>query len=174
MQAPEEFLRQMNRLSIQMSQQGRRCGSKKERKRVLRQMKKLVRVVRGHARRHRALLDQHWAETAWTRAQAEQVLRRIDGVLELLPRAQKQAHERIIGNRPVANDEKILSLYDQDVHVIVRGKAGAEVEFGNTVLLGQTATWCLRACCGCGRGRGSMWGRWWATAALPARTIAGR
>jgi hypothetical protein len=137
MQAPEEFLRQMNRLSIQMSQQGRRCGSKKERKRVLRQMKKLVRVVRGHARRHRALLDQHWAETAWTRAQAEQVLRRIDGVLELLPRAQKQAHERIIGNRPVANDEKILSLYDQDVHVIVRGKAGAEVEFGNTVLLGE-------------------------------------
>jgi len=37
----------------------------------------------------------------------------------------------------VANADKILSLYDTDVRVIVRGKAGAEVEFGNTVLLGE-------------------------------------
>ena len=137
MQPPEEFLRRMNRLSIEMSQQGRRAGRKKERKRVLRQMKKLVGTVRGHARRHRQLLDEQWLQTEWTRAQAEQILRRLDGVLELLPRAQKQAHERIIGARPVANAEKILSLYDPEVRVIVRGKAGAEVEFGNTVLLGE-------------------------------------
>ena len=137
MEAPEEFLRRMNRLSIQMTQQARRSGGKKERKRVLRQMKQLVGVVRGHARRHRELLDQRWEQTRWTRPQAEQILRRLDGVLELLPRAQKQAHERIIGGRPVANAEKILSLYDLDVRVIVRGKAGAEVEFGNTVLFGE-------------------------------------
>jgi len=137
MEAPEEFLRRMNRLSIAMSQQTRRAGRKKGRKRVLRAMKKLVGVVRAHARRHRDLLDQQWEQTEWTRAQAEQILRRIDGVLELLPRAQKQAHERIIGGRPVANDEKILSLYDLEVRVIVRGKAGAEVEFGNTVLIGE-------------------------------------
>ena len=37
----------------------------------------------------------------------------------------------------MANAGKILSLYDPDVRVIVRGKAGAEVEFGNTVLLGE-------------------------------------
>ena len=137
MEAPEEFLRRMNRLSIQMSQEARRAGSKQGRKRVLRQMKKLVGVVRGHARRHRQLLDQRWQETEWTRPQVEQILRRLDGVLELLPRAQKQAHERIIGGRPVANAEKILSLYDTDVRVIVRGKAGAEVEFGNTALIGE-------------------------------------
>ncbi len=65
------------------------------------------------------------------------MLRRIDGVLDLLPRARQQAHERIIGGRKVENAEKILSLYDTDVRVIVRGKAGAEVEFGNTVLLGE-------------------------------------
>ncbi len=137
MQAPEEFLRRMNRLSIEMSQQARRAGRKKERKRVLRQMKKLVGVVRAHARRHRQLLDQQWEQTEWTRAQAQQIVRRIDGVLELLPQAQKQAHERIIGERSVANGDKILSLYDPEVRVIVRGKAGAEVEFGNTVLLGE-------------------------------------
>lgn len=137
MEAPEDFLRRMNRLSIEMTQKARRSGGKKERKRVLRQMKKLVGVVRGHARRHRDLLDERWAQTEWTRPQAEAILRRLDGILELLPRAQKQAHERIIGGRSVDNAEKILSLYDLEVRVIVRGKAGAEVEFGNKLLLGE-------------------------------------
>jgi len=137
MQPPEQFLRHMNRLSIEMAQQARRAGRKKGRKRVLRRMKKLVGVVRAHARRHRDLLDTQWEQTELTQGQAEQIVRRIDGVLELLPRAKKQAHERIIGARPVANADKILSLYEPEVRVIVRGKAGAEVEFGNTVLLGE-------------------------------------
>lgn len=139
MEAPEVFLTRMNRLSMGMTQQARRAGTKKGRKRVLRQMKRLVGVVQAHARRHRELLDKQWERTEWTRAQVEQVLRRIDGVLELLPRARKQAHERIIGGRQVANADKILSLYDTDVRVIVRGKAGAEVEFGNTVLLAENS-----------------------------------
>jgi hypothetical protein len=137
MQPPEEFLRQMNRLSIEMTQAGRRNGNRRGRKRVLRQMKRLVRLVRGHARRHRQLLDEQWNQTELTRPQAEQIVRRLDRVLELLPRAQKQAHERIIGGRQVPNAEKILSLYEPEVRVIVRGKAGAEVEFGNTVLVGE-------------------------------------
>jgi hypothetical protein len=137
MEAPEVFLTRMNRLCLEMTQEARRAGTKKGRKRVLRQMKRLVAVVQAHARRHRELLDKNWERTEWTRAQAEQVLRRIDGVLKLLPRARKQAHERIIGGRQVANADKILSLYDTEVRVIVRGKAGAEVEFGNTVLLGE-------------------------------------
>jgi len=137
MQAPEEFLRQMNRLSMAMTQQARRAGRKQGRKRVLRQMKKLTKVVRAHAQRHRDLLDAQWEQTELTRGQTDQILRRIAGVLELLPQAVKQAHERIIGARPVANADKLLSLYDTDVRVIVRGKAGAEVEFGNTVLLGE-------------------------------------
>lgn len=139
MQPPEEFLRRINRLSIDMTHQRRSPDSRKGRKRVLRAMKKVVGVVRGHAQRHRQLLDQNWEQTDWTRRQAEQVLRRLDGVLTLLPRAQKQAHERIIGGRLVENAEKILSLYEPDIHVIVRGKAGADIEFGNTLLLGENA-----------------------------------
>jgi hypothetical protein len=57
-----------------------------------------------------------------------------------LPRAQKQAHERIIGERKVANAEKILSLYEPDIQVLVRGNAGAEVEFGNKLLLAACRT----------------------------------
>lgn len=137
MEPPEAFLRRINRLCIAMTHSRRQARSKQERKRILRQMKKLVAVVREHARRHRELLDQQWEKTEWTRPQAQQVLDRIDRVLVLLPRAQKQAHERMIGGRAVVNAEKILSLYEPDLHVLVRGKAGAEVEFGNTLLLGE-------------------------------------
>jgi hypothetical protein len=128
----------MNQLSIQMTHARRKADSQKTRKRVLRLMKRQVKLVAGHAQRHRQLLDHHWAQTDWTRPQAEQVLRRIDGVLALLPQALKQAHERIIGERPVTNADKVLSLYETATRVIVRGKAGAEVEFGNTLLLGES------------------------------------
>ena len=62
---------------------------------------------------------ENWQATDWTRPQAEQVLKRLESILEALPAAVKQAHERIIGERQVANDEKLLSLCDPDIHVIV-------------------------------------------------------
>lgn len=139
MREPGHFLSEINRRCIAMAQAGKATDSKKARKRVLRQMKGIVGVVRQHARRHRDLLDMDWEKTDWTRPQAEQVLRRMDGVLNQLPAALKQAHERIIGERQVANSDKILSLYDKDLHVIVRGKAGADVEFGNTLLIAEQA-----------------------------------
>jgi hypothetical protein len=105
---------------------------------VLRQMKRLSKMVADHAERYRKLLDQEWEQTEWTRKQTEQVLGRLERVLEQLPAAIEQAHERIIGERPVKNADKILSLYEPDLHVVVRGKADAEVEFGNVLLLGES------------------------------------
>jgi len=137
MEPPEQFLTAMNRLSMQMTHARRAKDSKKQRKKTLRLMKRQVQVVAAHAKRHRQLLDQEWKQTDWSRPQAEVGLRRMDGVLELLPRAQKQAQERIIGERKVNNSDKLLSLYETDTRVIVRGKAGAEVEFGNTLLLAE-------------------------------------
>src|SRR5256885_13701749 len=87
---------------------------------------------------YRQLLDEQWGQTDWTRGQTEQVLRRLDSVLEQLPQARKQAWQRIIQEEPVASGEKILSLYDSAIRVIVRHKAGAEVEFGNTLLLAES------------------------------------
>ena len=146
MESPESFLARMNKCCMAMASAGRKPGSKKKKKALLRQMKALARTIAAHARRpirlrsgrpHRTALDERWAQTDWSRGQAEQILRRIDGILEQLPAAIKQAHERIIGERPVASADKILSLYEKDLHVIVRGKAGAEVEFGNTLLLSE-------------------------------------
>ena len=63
----------------------------------------------------------------------------MDEKLEQLPKVIEQAHERIIGERQIANKKKILSAHDPDIDVIVRGKAGASVEFGNELLLGESA-----------------------------------
>jgi len=137
MEEPKSFLTRINRLCIQMTHASRKTDRQRHRKQTLRQMDRLVGTVRNHARRYRQLLAHRWPQTDWSQAQAQQVLRRIDGVLEQLPQACKQARQRILQDQPVANDEKILSLYEPDVHVIVRNKAGAEVEFGNTLFLAE-------------------------------------
>jgi hypothetical protein len=138
MEAPAVFIKRMNRLCIAMTHAPKHRDSKRHKKTVLRQMDRLLGTVRAHAQRHRQLLETQWEKTPWSRAQAEQVLRRLDGVLAQLPAARRQARQRIIGEQPVANEEKILSLYEPDIRVVVRHKAGCEVEFGNTLLLGES------------------------------------
>jgi len=137
MEAPESFLRRINGLCIAMTHAFHQTEGQRRRKQTLRQLDRLVGTVRNHARRYRQLLDEHWQQTDWTPAQAQQVLRRMDQVLEQLPHARRQARQRILSGQPVANEDKILSLYEKDVHVVVRKKAGAEVEFGNTFLAAE-------------------------------------
>jgi hypothetical protein len=137
MEPPEVFMTRINRLCIEMTHTRAKQDSQRHRKTTLRKMDRVVGTVAAHARRYRKLLDEKWEQTQWTRPQAEQVLRRIDQVLEQLPQARKQARQRIISGQVVENKDKILSLYEREVRVIVRKKAGAEVEFGNTFLLGE-------------------------------------
>ena len=137
MEPPESFITRINRLCIEMTHTGAKQDSQRHRKIILRKMDRVVGTVGGHARRYRKLLDEKWNQTEWTRPQAEQVLQRLDQVLEQLPQARKQARERILSGHMVDNQEKILSLYEPDVRVIVRKKAGKAVEFGNTLLLGE-------------------------------------
>jgi len=140
MEEPETFVRRINGLCIKMTHVWNRKDqpeSRRQRKQTLRQMDRLVGTVRNHARRYRQLLDQQWERTDWTRPQAQQVLRRMDQVLEQLPAARQQARQRILKGQLVPNEDKILSLYEADVRVIVRKKAGAEVEFGNTLFLAE-------------------------------------
>jgi len=138
MEEPEEFLQRMNRLCLKMTHARRKKDAKRVRKAVLREMKKLSKIIAAHAGRHRELLEQRWRQTDLREGEARQIIERIDSVLAQLPAAMRQAHERIIGERPVKNDEKILSLYEGHAAVYVRGKAGAEVEFGRQLLLGES------------------------------------
>jgi hypothetical protein len=138
MNDPEEFLHQMNGLCLKMTHAQRKSDSRKQRKKILREMKSLTKVVKNHAQRYHDLLDAQWEKTEWTRPQTQQVLKRLKNVLDQLPAAIEQAHERIIGERQVKNEDKILSLYEPDVQVVVRRKAGAEVEFGNQLLVAES------------------------------------
>ena len=137
MPKPSGFITHINQLCIEMTHARRRPDSRKERKRILREMKRLAKIIRRHGKIYRTLLKSDWEKTEWSEAQMKQALKRIDNVLTQLPKAIKQAHERIIGERRVKNNDKILSLYEKDVHVITRGKAGAEVEFGNGLYLAE-------------------------------------
>lgn len=137
-QEPLAFLSDMNTLCMKMSAKFRTKEGRKHRKAVLREMKKLTRRIGKHARAHLKLLQERGLESELGEGHIRQIEERIQGVLEQLPAAIKQAHERIIGGRKLANKDKILSLYDTDIEVIKRGKNGAEVEFGNKLWLGET------------------------------------
>ena len=145
-QSPQDLLRDMNVLCMAMSAKGRKADGKKARKAVLRDMKKLAKRVSKHASSHLEQLLTRRAETTLSEGQARQIAKRITNVLEQLPAAIKQAHERIIGGRAVANEDKILSLYDSHVDLIIRGKAGAAVEFGNKYTLVESVQGVILYC----------------------------
>jgi len=130
---PAFFMKKVNGLAMEMCANRWQIDSKKKQKKTFRKIKDVVKLVKSHALRHRDLLEKEWETTDWSYKQAMRVINRIDGVVTLLPEAVKQAHERIIGERLVANKEKILSLYERETRVLVRGKAGAEIEFGNSL-----------------------------------------
>jgi len=134
---PEKFLRDMNKLCIEMTHVRKKPDAKTMRKRIFRRMKKLMKLIEKHAMNYHRELDARWTETDWSELEAQVVLDRITNILDQLPQAIHQAHERIIGERRVPNKEKILSFYEPDIHVLVRGKAGAEVEFGNALYLAE-------------------------------------
>ncbi len=134
----DHMLHDLNQLLIALGNARRRVNSKNARKEILRKLKKFSNRCAHHARKHKLLLQKDRASlTELSEAQADLIISRIDKVLELLPRAIKQAHERIIGERRVPNEDKILSIYEPDVNVIVRGKSGSEVEYGNQLMIGE-------------------------------------
>lgn len=137
MMSPQSFIKRMNHLCMKMTHTRRKKDSKRNRKKIFRLMKKMIKKIILHSERHLYLLANYWAETSLTKGEVNQIIRRIQNVLDQLPDAIHQAHERIIGERRVVNREKILSLYDPDIHVIVRGKASGETEFGNTLMLAE-------------------------------------
>jgi hypothetical protein len=137
MDDPSCFINDMNKLCINMTHtKGRKDGRKKSKK-VFRLMKKMMKKIALHGLRHQELLENRWQETDLSEKEAKQIITRIENILKQLPEAIRQGHERIIGGRLVKDGDKILSLYDKNISTAVRGKAGARVEFGNTLFLAE-------------------------------------
>lgn len=142
MPAPETFVSEMNKQAMAMtgaSRRGRGGDKQRGRKRALRAMKRVVRKVVRHGRRYAELIRKSWAETDLSEVQATRMAERIEGLVAAMPTAIKQAHERIIGGRQMANEDKILSLYEPHAKVYVRGKSGADAEFGLQLLVSESA-----------------------------------
>ncbi len=136
--SPKDYLSKMNTLSIQMAQHRRRKGAKKKRKKTYRAIRDLLKNIVRHAIRHRDSFDERWQETEFSRTEVDFIINNMNKIIEQVDAIIRIAHERIIGERRVKNDDKILSLYEPDIHVNIRGKSGAEVEFGNTLLIVET------------------------------------
>ena len=137
--APKDYLCAMNKLCIQLTHARRTKDAKKVRKKTLRLMKKQLRIVVKLSHRHLEKLRKQGISKGLSVATILMLEQKFTAILEQVDAIIRQAHERIIGERRVANKDKTLSLYEPDMHVIVRGKAGAEVEFGNTLFLAEQA-----------------------------------
>jgi hypothetical protein len=90
-----------------MSAKRRAANGKRQRKKVLHEMKSLEKRIVDNANAHLTALKTRRHKTSLSEAQAQQIISRIGGVLEQLLAAIKQAHECIIGGRRIANEEEI-------------------------------------------------------------------
>ena len=136
--ATTALLSDLNQLLIAFGNARRRKDSRKLRKKILRELKRFSNRCAYHAKRHKELLEANREEkTDLTEAQAALLIGRLDKILTTLPIIKKQAHDRIIGGRRIKPNEKVLSAYESDINVLVRGKSGAEVEFGNQLMIGE-------------------------------------
>src|SRR3989442_9067093 len=108
MDEPAEFLRRMNQLCMKMTHARRKKDGKRVRKAVLREMKKLSKIMAAHAVRHRDLLDERWQETELKQGEGREIIDRITVILERVPHAIRPGHERINRGRPPMDGEEIL------------------------------------------------------------------
>ena len=133
------FMTQLNGLCIEMAAASRTKDAGKKRKATLRKMKKLEKVIRKHAQNHFEAFEQVWPQSTYTQGRAELILNRIKKTIDIMPAVIHQAHERIIGERQVKNSDKILSLYQNDIHIVKRRKSEARNEFGSQLLIAEQA-----------------------------------
>jgi hypothetical protein len=138
-QTPGEYRCAMNKLCIQMTHARRTKDAKKIRKKIFRRMKKQLRTVVKLARGHLRKLRKQGISKGLSLTTILMLEEKLTAILDQVDAIIHQAHERIIGERRVNSKDKILSLYESDMHVIVRGKTDAEVEFGNSLFLAEQA-----------------------------------
>ncbi len=73
MAPPADFAKSVNKLCIEMTHSRRRKDGPKSRKKILRLLKKMLRRIDLHARKHQALLASCWEETELTEKQGHQI-----------------------------------------------------------------------------------------------------
>ena len=139
MAEPSKFLSTINKLSMEMTNAAKRSGKKKDRKATFRKMRRLLLRVKEHGERYLKKLRIEGEAHGLTPAQVKVIEKKLTHTINMVPAVIHQAYERIIGERQVQNEDKILSIHEDHAKIYNRGKAGAQVEFGLQLLIGENA-----------------------------------
>ena len=70
-------------------------------------------------------------------AKAAAIVEQIDHYIELGQRVVDQARRRVLGGERVPNEEKLFSIFEPHTELLIRGKAGKNVEFGHMIQIQQ-------------------------------------
>ena len=103
---PSRFESEMNSLAMAITSKNHTPEGKRQRKKIFRKMKTLLRCVVGHADRHLKLLLQGGQQAGLSQGQMRQIAVRMENVLGQIAQIVRQAHERIIGGRQLPNKGK--------------------------------------------------------------------
>jgi transposase, IS5 family len=68
---------------------------------------------------------------------AKAVLEQFAKYIPLGHRVKTQARQRVIEEQPVANAEKVFSIFEPHTELLIRGKAGKNIEFGHMIQIQQ-------------------------------------
>jgi len=134
-ETPKEFISKINNLCIKMSMNYRTKDAKKKRKSTFREMVKLLNCVLGHAKSHMEKLSKNLGQANMSLVKAMDIIDTLEDLLRKAPDVILVARKRIISEKIILREEKILSIYENEVHIITRHKDGARSEFGNTMQL---------------------------------------
>ena len=97
----------MNSLAMAITSKNHTPEGKRQRKKIFRKMKTLLRCVVGHADRHLKLLLQGGQQAGLSQGQVRQIAVRMENVLGQIAQIIRQAHERIIGGRQLPNKGRL-------------------------------------------------------------------
>jgi hypothetical protein len=134
---PNQLMKDINKLTIEMTQASKPRDGKKKRKKVFRKLKEALKKIVKHGIRYVKLLKERWDTTILSKNEANLVIERLANIINQIDDTVQIAHSRIISEKLVHNNEKILSLYENDVHVLNRGKFGGAIEYGNNFYIAE-------------------------------------
>jgi len=120
----------------------RRAGNKghsaEKLKPLYTQMIRMTEDLFGWARSvRRELAQSRRLTSAIDMAKAAAIVMQIDHYIELGERVVDQSRRRALKGKSVPNDEKLFSIFEPHTELLVRGKAGKNVEFGHMIQLQQ-------------------------------------
>jgi IS5 family transposase len=131
--------RRAKRLQQKISRRAANKGrSAQQLKPLYTQLIRMVEDLCGWARSvRRELTESRRLTSVMDMAKAAAIVEQIDHYLVLGQRVVDQARRRVLEGERVPNEEKLFSIFEPHTELLIRGKAGKNVEFGHMIQIQQ-------------------------------------